>query len=102
MLIGKQKRVLRGLGQVLDPVVFIGKEGVSEMNIAAVEAAIKRRELIKVRVQQNAPETTDAIAVRLAEATGSDVAGRVGHTFLLYRPNPALRERITLPPGREE
>ena len=99
MLTGKQKRVLRSIGQLLDPVVFIGKEGLAA-SAHAVEQAFSRRELIKVRVLPAAPDTADASAAQLAEATHSDVAGRVGHTFLLYRPNPKVKERIVLPPAK--
>lgn len=99
-LTGKQKRVLRSLGQLLEPVIHVGKEGVSDESIAATEDAFRRRELIKVRVLKNAPDDTDAIADALAEATKSDVAGQVGFTFLLYRPNKNLRDRITLPPAK--
>lgn len=101
-LTGKQKHVLRGIGQLLDPVVFIGKEGVGAETIGAVEDAFRRRELIKVRVMKNAPEETRETASAVAEATHSDLAGRVGFTFLLYRPNPTLKERITLPPAKSE
>jgi RNA-binding protein len=99
-LTGKQKRVLRSLGQLLDPVIHLGKEGVSEAAVAATEDAFRRRELLKVRVLKNAPDAADALAQALAGATGSELAGRVGQTVLLYRPNPELPERIVLPPAR--
>lgn len=96
-LTGKQKHVLRGIGQLLDPLVHIGKEGISEDAIAAVEDVFRKRELIKVRVLKTAPDDTKTTAAQLAEATTSDMAGRVGFTFLLYRPNVELKQRIVLP-----
>lgn len=101
-LTGKQKRVLRSIGQLLEPIVHVGKEGVSDESIVATEDAFRRRELIKVRVLKTAPDDADTTAGQLAAATGSDVAGRVGFTFLLYKPNPKLKERIELPPAREK
>ncbi len=101
-LTGKQKRVLRSKGQLLDPSVFIGKEGVSDAAVAATEDALKTRELLKVRVLNNAPELRDDTAAALAARTHSDIAGAVGHTFLLYRPNPELKRRIELPPAKAE
>jgi RNA-binding protein len=100
-LTGKQKRVLRSIGQLFEPVVFVGKEG-AESAVAPTEDAFKTRELIKVRVLNNAPENADITAAALAERTGGEVAGRVGHTFLLYRPNPELKHRIELPAAKEE
>ncbi len=101
-LTGKQKRVLRSIGQLLEPVVHIGKEGVTEANVAATEDAFRTRELIKVRAMKSVSGETDDIAAQVAEETQSEIAGRVGHTFLLYRPNPELKERISLPPKKGE
>ena len=100
-LTGKQKRVLRGIGQLREPVVFVGKEGITEASVAATEDAFRTRELIKVRAMKSVGSETDEIADELAAATHSDVAGRVGHTFLLYRPNASLKARIALPPPKE-
>ncbi|HEY3379025.1 MAG TPA: YhbY family RNA-binding protein [Armatimonadota bacterium] len=99
-LTGKQKRVLRSLGQLLEPIVHVGKDGVSAESIAATEDVFRRRELIKVRVLKTAPDDKATTAAALAEATHSDVAGGVGFTILLYRANPDLKERIKLPPAK--
>ena len=37
------------------------------------------------------------VVERLAHAAGAVVVGVVGNTFVLYRPNPDLKERIELP-----
>ena len=55
-LTGKQKRFLRAMGTSMDPVVFIGKEGLTPTVVTAAKDAIKKRELIKVRVLQNCLE----------------------------------------------
>jgi RNA-binding protein len=99
-LTGKQKNKLRGLGMLLEPIIHIGKEGVADA-IVPTEDAFRRRELIKVRVLKTAPGTADEMGAALAAATHSDLAGRVGFTFLLYRPNEALKDRIELPPAKE-
>ena len=49
-LTGKQKSFLRSMGMTLDPVVNMGKEGVTPTVVQAAQEAIKKRELIKVRV----------------------------------------------------
>lgn len=96
-LTGKQKRVLRGIGQLLEPIIHVGKEGVSEVSIAATEDVFRRRELLKIRVLKTAPLITKEAATQLSQATNSEVAGSVGSTFLLYRANKDLKERINLP-----
>lgn len=96
-LSGKQRRHLRALGQNLEPVIHVGKEGVTQECVASTLDAFNTRELIKVRVLKNAPEERNAIADDLAQATHGQVAGLVGFTFLLYKPNKGLKERIVLP-----
>ena len=52
------------MGMKLEPVVQIGKEGVTPSVVQAAREAIKKRELIKVRVLQNCMELpADAIAM---------------------------------------
>jgi RNA-binding protein len=85
VLSGKQKRYLRGLGHHLDPVVQIGKEGLSQGLVGAVDAALTQHELIKVRIAESVGDDRHAVAESLAEATESQLAQVLGRTLLLYR-----------------
>ncbi|HWI51331.1 MAG TPA: ribosome assembly RNA-binding protein YhbY [Symbiobacteriaceae bacterium] len=85
---GKQKRFLRAMGVTMDPVLTIGKDGVSENTIMQADGALLSRELIKGRVLQTAPEGVEETASDIAERTQSDLVQVVGRNFLLYRPNP--------------
>ena len=62
-LTGKQKSFLRSMGQKLEPVVMMGKEGVTPTVVQAAQEAIKKRELIKVRVLQNCMEEPEDAVV---------------------------------------
>jgi RNA-binding protein len=92
-----QKKHLRGLGQALNPTLQIGREGVTEGNIAALEPLLKRHELVKVKVQQTSDIDPAEAAAALAEAANAALVGVVGRTFLLYRPNPERKDGIRLP-----
>ncbi|MBR3457749.1 MAG: ribosome assembly RNA-binding protein YhbY [Selenomonadaceae bacterium] len=95
-LTGKQKSFLRSLGVELEPVVMIGKEAVTPTVVMAAREAIKKRELIKVKVLQNcAEEPEDAITV-LAERTDADLVQIIGRNGLLYKKNPE-KPKIELP-----
>lgn len=87
-LTGKQRRHLRGLGHNLTAVVQIGKEGLSETLVAAVDAALETHELIKVKIGQNALLDRKQVADELSKATSSEVAQVLGNTVLLYRRHP--------------
>ena len=91
---GYQRKYLRGLAHHLDPVVRVGKGGVSPGVLEAVERALLDHELIKVRMRE--PEDKKGMAAALAEGTGAELVGLIGHTAILYRPHPE-EPRIELP-----
>ena len=86
-LTSKQIRKLRSLGVTEEAIVMIGKEGVTPTVVSSAREAIKKRELIKVRVLQNAPdEPEDAITV-LAERADANLVQVIGRNGLLFRRN---------------
>jgi RNA-binding protein len=91
-----QRKYLRGLAHHLDPVVLIGKQGVTDTVIQSIEEALRAHELIKIRFNDHKDEKKAFCAV-IAERTGSQVAGIIGHVAMLYRPHPEVeKRRITL------
>jgi len=98
-LTGKQARELRGLGHHLSPLVMIGKDGVTDNLISALEAVLEAHELVKVKVQDGCPHTREGAAEILAQKTKSRIAQIIGKTFLLFRENKELKgdKKIKLP-----
>lgn len=96
MLTGKQKRHLRALGSALDPVVQIGKGGVTESVVDSAADAIGARELIKVRVLKNCLEEPKDAINELADATEAILVQVIGRNGLLYKKN-AEKPKIELP-----
>ncbi len=95
-LSGKQRRYLRGLGHHLDAVVQVGKEGISEGLVGALDAALLQHELIKVRLGEGVAVDRHTLAGALAEATSAELVQVLGRTLLLYRPR-AEEPTIVLP-----
>ena len=85
---GRVLRYLRALGHHLEPVLSVGKEGVSAGLAAETERALLAHELIKVKVQQEAPLDRHEAASELAAATSSTLVQTLGRTFLLYKRHP--------------
>jgi RNA-binding protein len=93
----KQQAYLRGLGQSLRPQLHIGHEGYRPGVQSALEDLFRGRELVKVRILNTSEEEPKVVAETMAQAANAAVVGVVGKTFVLYRPNPDLKERIELP-----
>lgn len=96
-LSAKQRRHLKSLAHALKPLLHVGKEGVAETSVRAVEDAFNTRELLKIKVLEAAPEsareTGDVLAGRVA---GAQLVQVIGRTIVLYRPHP-VKPEIKLP-----
>ena len=85
-LAGYQRKALRALANRLKAVVEVGESGLSPGVMHALDAALLQHELIKVRMHE--PADKKATAATLAKRSGAALCGLVGHTVILYRPNP--------------
>ncbi len=82
----KERAALRAKANPLEPVIQIGKEGISENLITQVDDTLDARELIKIRVHlETAPETPKELAQKLASALEADVIQVIGGIIVLYR-----------------
>jgi len=88
VLTGKQRRHLRGLGHDLKPIVQVGKDGIDDGLVAAVEQALADHELVKLKVGEAAKLDRHDAAQAIAGKTHSEVAQVLGNTVLLYRAHP--------------
>lgn len=88
MLNSKQRAYLRGLASQYETIFQIGKGGISENLVQQVQDALKKRELIKLRVLDNSMLTAREVSVQLAELTKSDVVQVIGSRFVLFKRNP--------------
>ncbi len=98
-LTGLQKRHLRGLAHPLKPLVQVGKNGLTDAVVEAVDQALDSHELIKVRVSDSS-EGRKELALALAERSESHWVGTVGHVVTLYRrQDDPEKRKIELPGG---
>ena len=91
----KQRAYLKGL--TMDPILQLGKGGLTPENTAAVEEALAARELIKISVLQNCLEDPREMAQVLAERTRSQVVQVIGKKIVLYREGKKDKKKIILP-----
>ena len=93
----KQRAYLKSLAMKTDPILQLGKGGVTPENTASVDEALAARELIKISVLQNCLEEPRQMAETLAERTHSQVVQVIGRKIVLYREGKNEKKKIILP-----
>ena len=82
---GKERAELRKQANNLTAIFQIGKENITEPLIEAVDAALKKRELIKLSVLETSELSAKEAAEQLAAATEAEVIQCIGRKLVLYR-----------------
>ncbi|MDE6666222.1 MAG: YhbY family RNA-binding protein [Ruminococcus sp.] len=87
MLTSKQRAYLRGIAASYETIFQVGKSGVTETMCKDIGEALRKRELIKLRVLENSGYTARKAADEIAAATDSDVVQVIGSKFVLFKRN---------------
>jgi RNA-binding protein len=96
-LSGAQRKHLRGVAHSYKPLVQIGKEGLTDNVIGAIDDAIGAHELIKIKMAAERDEREELVPV-IETRLGCECVGTIGRTAILYRRNPDPEKReINLP-----
>ena len=96
-LSSSQRSYLRSLAHQLEPVVFIGKNGLNGGTIETVNKALGTQELIKIKFREYKDEK-QSLSPKIAKLTESHIVGIIGHTVILFRQNPdPEKQNIRLP-----
>ena len=77
-------RKLKAEGQHLEPVVRVGKSGLTTAVLHSIQQALGARALIKIRFDHDRDER-DVLAGKIAEATGAALIMQVGKVAVYYR-----------------
>ncbi len=81
----KQRAYLRGLANTIQPILQIGKSGISSNLIKQLDDALEARELIKISVLETAPDSVRSLGEDIALATNSTCVQTIGNKITLYR-----------------
>jgi RNA-binding protein len=85
MLTGKQRSYLRALANSVEPIIQIGKGGVTDGVLKQIDDALNARELVKVSILQNSMLDAKTFANETAKALGAEYVQSIGSKFVLYR-----------------
>lgn len=87
MITSKQRAYLRSMTNQLEPIVYVGKAGITENLVEQVSDALEARELVKGSVQENCPLSAKEVLAQLCGAVRAEPVQTIGRKFTLYRPN---------------
>ena len=88
MLTSKQRAALRSMSHALQPILHIGKSGVTDNIIVQAADALLPNELIKGTVQQNCPVSAAEAMRQIVERTEAQEVFVSGRKFVIYKKNP--------------
>ena len=95
-----QRSFLCSQAHHLEPVVLIGKNGVSVGTIESVNKALEARELIKIKFRVF-KDNKQSISDEIAASTNCHVVGMIGHTVILFRKNSDPEKQNIRLPGKK-
>lgn len=96
----KQRAFLKKEAHDLEPIVRIGKEGLTENIVKSLLDAIDSRELIKVKILQNLDTDKNEareIAEDLSNKSGAELVGVIGKILIFYKENkdkPVISQKL--------
>ncbi len=85
MITSKQRSFLKSLAHNIDPVVYIGKAGVTDNVKKEIDTCLEARELVKVKLQEGCDLIPKDIANELASELKAEFVQAIGRKFTLYR-----------------
>lgn len=89
----KERAALRAEANSLEVLYQIGKGGINDAFIEQTKAALKKRELIKLKVLlESSPVTPREAADEIAAKTESEVVQVIGGCMIFYKYNPELHK----------
>ena len=87
ILTNSEKRDLKARAQRLDPLLKVGRAGLSDAFFKNLDLALMKHGLVKIKFGEF-KEEKKTLAPLIAEKTGSQLVMRVGNVAVFYREQP--------------
>lgn len=86
------RKKLRGLAHHIKPIVQLGRNGLTDQLIQAVNTALNDHELIKLKFM-DFKSSKQVLSEEISKKSQSQVVGMVGNSVIFYKPNPNEEKR---------
>jgi len=84
----EERRALRARAHLLQPVVAISQNGLSDPVVREIDASLAAHELIKVRVYNDDRAERESFLASLCERLAAAPVQHIGKLLVLWRPRP--------------
>ena len=84
-LTSRQRAQLRGLANILDDMVLIGKGGLTDAVLREVDSVLAKKELVKIKILETAMLTPRTVQAVLCEELDAAPVQCIGTKTVIYR-----------------
>ncbi|MCB1984253.1 MAG: YhbY family RNA-binding protein [Burkholderiales bacterium] len=92
-----QRRRLAAQGHALNPLVIIGKAGLTESVLKELDRGLLSHELIKVKVLLGERNDRKLALEEICQKLNAAPIQHIGRTLVIYRPNPEKTKQKIMP-----
>ena len=77
---------LKARSKLLNPILRIGKKGITPGMVEEIKKLLKKKKLIKIKILSNCPvENRDKMIDEIVSKTESNLITKIGNVFVLYK-----------------
>lgn len=95
MISPKQRSYLKGLAHNMEPLLRIGKDGISKNTIAELNDLLNSRELFKIKILDNNLDSKQEMIEEITEKLQCEFVQFIGSKLTIYRQSE--EKKIELP-----
>ena len=85
MITTKQRANLRAMANTMEPIMQIGKDGLSQNSIKQINELFDAREIFKINVLKNCDFTPRELASQIQEQTNCEIIQCIGLKLVVYK-----------------
>lgn len=92
---GKQRSYLKSLANGIEPILILGKNGLTDNVLKQLDDVLEARELIKIKCLENSGLDTTETASEVVKLLKAEFVQSIGSKFTIYR--KAKEPKINIP-----
>ncbi|NLY08499.1 MAG: YhbY family RNA-binding protein [Tissierellia bacterium] len=81
----KERSVLKGLANTRQPLIQVGKSGVTSELIEQLSILLENHELVKINILNNCNVDMGSVVETILYETGAEFVQQIGHKLTIYR-----------------